>query len=43
VAKKLGRGWLGFELSDEYCAMAQARVNAAKEGDPLDTPDIQGG
>jgi site-specific DNA-methyltransferase (adenine-specific) len=43
VAKKLGRQWIGYELSDDYCKRAQARVDMAKEGDPLDTPDIQGG
>jgi DNA modification methylase len=43
VAKKLGRRWIGCELSDDFCARAQVRVDAAKEGDPLDTPAIQGG
>jgi site-specific DNA-methyltransferase (adenine-specific) len=43
VAKKLGRQWIGYELSEDYCQRAQARVDTAKEGDPLDTPDIQGG
>lgn len=43
VAKKLGRYWIGFELSHDCCAQAQVRVDAVDEGDPLDTPDIQGG
>ena len=36
VAKKLGRDWLGFELSAEYAAGARDRVDAAGVGDPLD-------
>ena len=43
VAKKLGRKSLAWELSPSYRAAAQARVDEAKEGDPLDTPAIQGG
>jgi site-specific DNA-methyltransferase (adenine-specific) len=43
VAKKLSRRWLSYELSAEYCVLGQTRVNAAGAGDPLDTPDIQGG
>jgi site-specific DNA-methyltransferase (adenine-specific) len=35
VAKKLGRKWLGFELSAEYAAQAQARLDVAAEGQPL--------
>jgi site-specific DNA-methyltransferase (adenine-specific) len=35
VAKKLGRRWLGFELSENYAARAQARLNATTEGQPL--------
>jgi site-specific DNA-methyltransferase (adenine-specific) len=35
VAKKLGRKWLGFELSPKYAAQAQARLDAAAEGQPL--------
>jgi len=35
VAKKLGRRYLGFELSKEYAARAQERVNQIREGDPL--------
>jgi site-specific DNA-methyltransferase (adenine-specific) len=36
VAKKLGRGFIGFELSQDYAARAQARVDAAREGQALD-------
>jgi site-specific DNA-methyltransferase (adenine-specific) len=39
VAKKLGRKWLGFELSPNYFAKAQARLDAAAEGQPLDGPE----
>jgi site-specific DNA-methyltransferase (adenine-specific) len=35
VAKKLGRRWLGFELSPNYAARVQARLDAAHEGQPL--------
>jgi site-specific DNA-methyltransferase (adenine-specific) len=35
VAKKLGRRWLGFELSANYVAKTQARLDAACEGQPL--------
>ena len=43
VAKKLGRKWLSYEISEDYAAYSQARVAVAQVGDPLDTPDIQGG
>jgi DNA modification methylase len=36
VAKKLGRRWLGFELSAEYAAQVRARLDAAREGQPLE-------
>ncbi len=36
VAKKLGRRWLGFELSPHYAAQAQARLDAASAGQPLE-------
>jgi site-specific DNA-methyltransferase (adenine-specific) len=36
VAKKLGRRWIGFELSPNYAARAQARLDAAEEGQPLE-------
>ncbi|MGC1275280.1 MAG: site-specific DNA-methyltransferase, partial [Planctomycetaceae bacterium] len=36
VAKKLGRQWLGYDMSTEYVARAQARLEGIKTGDPLD-------
>jgi len=36
VAKKLGRHWLGFEMSENYCTRIQARLAAAAEGQPLE-------
>jgi site-specific DNA-methyltransferase (adenine-specific) len=36
VAKKLGRKWIGFELSPRYAAQAQARLDAASVGQPLE-------
>lgn len=36
VAKKLGRRWLGFELSKEYAAQTNQRLRKIEEGDPLD-------
>jgi DNA modification methylase len=38
VAKKLGREFLGTELSSDYAKYATARLNAIKAGDPLDGP-----
>jgi len=35
VAKKLGRQFLGFEMSEEYAARAQSRIDEAVEGQPL--------
>jgi DNA modification methylase len=35
VAKKLGRRFIGFELSQNYAAQIQARLDAASVGDPL--------
>jgi len=35
TAKKLGRRWIGFELSANYAARAQARLDAVIEGQPL--------
>lgn len=35
VAKKLGRRWLGFELSEWYAWQAQARLDEISLGDPL--------
>jgi site-specific DNA-methyltransferase (adenine-specific) len=39
VAKKLNRRWLGFELSENYVAKIQARLDAAEPGQPLDGPE----
>jgi site-specific DNA-methyltransferase (adenine-specific) len=36
VAKKLCRKWVGFELSPHYAAQAQARLDAASEGQLLE-------
>ena len=36
VAKKLGRRWLGFELSPEYASNARQRVQRAAVGAPLE-------
>lgn len=36
VAKKLGRKYLGFDLSPEYIQRGLDRLTAAKAGDPLD-------
>ncbi|NUQ63202.1 MAG: site-specific DNA-methyltransferase [Pirellulales bacterium] len=36
VAKKLGRQWIGFELSSEYVERIRARLRDAKVGGPLD-------
>jgi site-specific DNA-methyltransferase (adenine-specific) len=36
VAKKLGRRFLGFELSPEYAAQTQARLDATRAGQPLE-------
>jgi site-specific DNA-methyltransferase (adenine-specific) len=36
VAKKLGRRWLGFELSPRYAAYGRRRLASAREGQPLD-------
>lgn len=42
VAKKLGRQFLGCELSRSYARQAQQRINGVSKGDPLLHPDIQG-
>src|SRR5262249_53482351 len=36
VAKKLGRRYLGFELSPDYAAAIQARLDAARPGQALE-------
>ncbi len=38
VAKKLGRKWIGCELSEEYVRAASERLNTVNENDPLDGP-----
>jgi site-specific DNA-methyltransferase (adenine-specific) len=38
VAKKLGRRWVGCELSEEYVRAATARLNSIQEGESLDGP-----
>jgi len=38
VAKKLGRRWLGFELSRDYVGRVKDRLREANVGDPLDGP-----
>lgn len=38
VAKKLGRRYLGFELSEEYARQIEQRLAAIEPGDPLDGP-----
>jgi site-specific DNA-methyltransferase (adenine-specific) len=39
VAKKLGRRWLGVEVSPEYVRHADARVAAVRVGDPVEGPE----
>lgn len=39
VAKKLGRRWMGFELSSEYVKKIQARLDSVTVGQPLDGPE----
>jgi site-specific DNA-methyltransferase (adenine-specific) len=36
VAKKLGRCWLGFDVSPHYVAEANRRLEKVKIGDPLE-------
>lgn len=36
VAKKLGRKFVGFELSDQYAAAVQERLETISVGDDLD-------
>lgn len=38
VAKKLGREYVGFELSDNYAERVTARLAATQVGEPLDGP-----
>lgn len=39
VAKKLGRQWMGFELSKEYARYINDRLNRTSVGDPIDGPE----
>ena len=39
VAKKLGRNYLGFELSKEYVAEGRKRLGSITVGDPLNGPE----
>lgn len=39
VAKKLGRRFLGFELSSEYAARVNERLEEIQAGDPLNGPE----
>jgi DNA modification methylase len=36
VAKKLGRQWIGFELSEDYVEKIKARLKGTRVGSPLD-------
>jgi len=36
VAKKLGRRFLGFELSEQYAAKIKQRLSSVRKGDPLE-------
>lgn len=43
VARKLGRRWLGYELSEDYAARVSSRLLSIEPGDPLeggDTPFV---
>ncbi len=39
VAKKLGRRFVGFELSKEYAKQIERRLAGIKQGDPLEGPE----
>jgi DNA modification methylase len=39
VAKKLGRRWIGVEVSPEYVRHANARIAAVRVGDPVEGPE----
>ncbi len=39
VAKKLGRRWVGYEISPEYVRHANARIAAVRVGDPVEGPE----
>lgn len=38
VAKKLGRQWMGYELSDEYAKYIKERLDKTNVGDSIDGP-----
>lgn len=38
VAKKLGRNWMGFELSKEYVSYIKQRLKTTQVGDAIDGP-----
>jgi site-specific DNA-methyltransferase (adenine-specific) len=39
VAKKLGRRWIGLDVSPEYVRHANARIAAVRPGDPVEGPE----
>ncbi len=39
VAKKLGRHWIGVELSDDYTKYIEHRLDKTNVGDPIDGPE----
>jgi DNA modification methylase len=39
VAKKIGRNWMGCELSEEYVRAATERLTAVHDGDTFDGPE----
>jgi site-specific DNA-methyltransferase (adenine-specific) len=39
VAKKLGRRWIGLDVSPEYMRHANARIAAVRVGDPVEGPE----
>ena len=39
AAKKLGRRWLGFDISNDYVEQAIQRIETVHSGDPLDGPE----
>lgn len=43
VAKKLGRRYTSYDISEAYVAAGLKRLRGAREGDPLDGPIPQGG
>ena len=43
VAKKLGRRYVGYDISEAYVERSTKRIRGAREGDPLDGPIPQGG